>query len=61
MSDEEFNELAAEIEKLGYDAETAAYYAARIGDRPILDENGLVVVQRGREVLARLKLKFFQD
>lgn len=61
MTEEQFNELVSEIQSLGYDPETAAYYAARIGDRPIRDQDDNIIVQRGKEVLARLKLKFFEE
>jgi hypothetical protein len=62
MDTEEFRALAAEIQSLGYDEETAANYASLIGDTPIFDDDGRVVVQSedGAE-LARLKLKFFGE
>lgn len=60
MNEESLDVLAAEIMALGYDEETAGDYAAYIGDLPIKDERGNIIVQdeTGRE-LARLPLKFF--
>ena len=58
LTEKGFNRLVTAIERLGFDEETAAHYAARIGDTPCLDESGLVVVtdETGRE-LARLRLE----
>ena len=58
ITDDGFTRLVTAIERLGFDEETAADYAARIGDTPCLDESGLVVVSdaTGRE-LARLRLE----
>ena len=56
LLDEHFQALVEEIMALGYDLHTATDYAARIGDRPIIDGGGHVVVQRGKEVIARLNL-----
>lgn len=59
-SSESFRELTDEIQSLGYDEETAARFAALIGDTPCFDSAGLVIVvdQDGAE-LARLLLSFF--
>jgi len=56
MDMDAFRELAKEIMAQGYDESTALHYASLIGDVPMADEAGNVVVQdeRGREV-ARLK------
>jgi len=53
-----FNRLVTAIERLGFDEETAAQYAARIGDTPCVDESGRVGVteETGRE-LAQLRLE----
>jgi len=61
MNQEAFNKLIAEIMSQGYDLQTAGHYAALIGDTPIADDDGNIVVleKDGREI-ARLKpLKFF--
>lgn len=61
LSTEDFNELVDEIMSQGYDEETAAHYAALIGDTPLVDPatGQIIVEEKGRE-LARLKpLKFF--
>lgn len=60
MDFEAFKELIDEIMSQGHDEKTAAHYAALIGDTPIADEQGnIVVTENGREI-ARLKpLKFF--
>jgi hypothetical protein len=62
ITDEGFDALVDEIMALGYGEETAADYAARIGDTPELAEDGRIVVRddAGNEV-ARLKLKFFDQ
>jgi len=55
-----FMALVEEIETLGYDTDTAAHYAASIGDRPVFDEPGnVLVLDDGNKVIARLRLKFF--
>jgi hypothetical protein len=51
--------LVREIESLGYDEETAAHYAVLIGDNPIVDTDGSILVVEGDKVLAKFKLKFF--
>lgn len=57
-----FKQLVDEIAALGYDRETAGNFAALIGDTPLLDEQGRIVVREsdGTE-LVRLKLKFYDD
>ena len=53
--------LIDEIKALGYDEATATDYAVLIGDRPIVAEDGrIVVMEKGRE-LARLALKILDD
>jgi hypothetical protein len=61
-SAESFNAFIDEIMALGYDEETAGNYAAIIGDIPVMDEQGRVVVldDTGKE-LARLELKSFRE
>lgn len=57
---EQFEAMVAEIAALGYDRETATYYAARIGDRPIVDQDGKVVVtDEYGKVVDRLALDYF--
>jgi len=61
IDDSGLEQLTQEIMAQGYDEATASEYAALIGDLPLTDEKGNVVVrdERGRE-LARLKpLKMF--
>jgi hypothetical protein len=58
---EGFVALIGEIKSLGYDEETASHYAALIGDTPVFDETGLLVVLEGDAVLARLPLKYFDE
>ena len=62
MTRESLDELAAEIRGLGYDRRTAGHYAALIGDTPMGDDQGRIVVidEQGKE-LARLPLKFFDE
>jgi len=56
MEFDAFSELVAEIMAQGFDENTAAYYAARIGDIPIIDAQGNVVVQdESGHTIARLK------
>jgi len=61
MTEEGFNRLVDEIMAQGYDEETAARYAALIGDLPIIDDtDGKLLVMENGQVLARLNpLKFF--
>jgi len=62
MDKKAFLELVREIQGLGYDEKTAAHYAMLIGDMPISDEAGNIIVMEGRRVVARLKpLKFFGE
>lgn len=61
MSFDGLAELAEEIRRQGFDEETASRFAALIGDTPIIDDAGKVVVRDGGRELARLKLHFFED
>jgi hypothetical protein len=61
MDQHTFSTLVDEIVKLGYDRETAGDYAALIGDIPITDADGKIVVMGGTKVLARLELNFFEE
>lgn len=57
-----FKALTDEIERQGYDRETAGNFAALIGDTPITDEQGCIVVMEGGKIIATLKpLGFFDD
>ena len=51
LSEEQFYALMERIERLGYDEETAARFAARIGENPCRDEQGRIIVRdtQGRE------------
>jgi len=56
-------ELARQIMEQGHDRQTACHYAALIGDTPLTDEQGKIIVRdrHGRE-LARLQpLAMFSD
>ena len=59
LSEESFNLLVDEIMAQGYTEETAAEYAALIGDAPVRDEYGRVLVMKDGVVLAALVLRFF--
>lgn len=62
MDADMLTELARQIREQGYDAATASNYAVLIGDTPLKDEAGNLVVMDGQCVLARLKpLPFFTD
>ena len=61
MTEATFKKLADEIASQGYDLPTAIRYAVLIGDLPIRDENGNLLVMEGERVLATLKpLKMFR-
>ncbi len=60
MGPEDFNRLVDEIMAQGYDEKTAAHYAALIGDTPLTDADGNIVVKENGREIARLRpLKFF--
>jgi hypothetical protein len=62
IDDQAFRALMDEIKSQGYDETTASEYASLIGDMPIYDEQGMLLVldMRSGTVLARLRpLKFF--
>jgi len=60
MEFDAFNKLVDQIMAQGHDDETAARYAGLIGDLPIRDEAGNLLVMEGEKVIARLKpLKMF--
>lgn len=55
-------ELIAEIMAQGYDRKTAGRFAVLIGDTPVEDVAGNVIVMDGRRVVATLKpLKMFRE
>lgn len=57
-----FESLVDEIQSQGYDEPAAAHFAALLGDRPVKDQDGrLVVVEQGREVARLRPLLFFGD
>jgi hypothetical protein len=58
---ESFQELIDAIMALGFDEKTASDYAMLIGDTPVIDEQGRVVVSENGRELARLKLSYFDD
>ena len=60
MDQNSLAELTREIMAQGYDVRTASRYAALIGDLPLTDERGNIIVRDGKTVLATLKpLKMF--
>jgi hypothetical protein len=60
MDLENLKALTAEIMAQGYDENTALDFAVIIGDTPVFDPAGNVLVMDGNTVLATLKpLKFF--
>lgn len=62
LDDRAFDQLVDEIMSLGYDEKTACEYAARIGDTPTRDQDdNVLVLDRDGKVLAKLKLKFFDE
>ena len=62
MDEKGFQKLVAEIEGQGYDRATAENYAVLVGDTPIVDKDGSVLVMDGASIVARLKpLKFFES
>ncbi|MGC3961574.1 MAG: hypothetical protein QM813_27710 [Verrucomicrobiota bacterium] len=57
-----FCELIREIQGQGVDRDTAGHYAALIGDTPLMDEQGRIVVMENDDTeLARLTLRFSGD
>lgn len=57
---EAFLKLVKEIESQGVDESTAAHYAALVGDTPLMEADGTILVREGHRIIARLKpLKFF--
>lgn len=48
--------IADELVRQGIDRETAEDYACLIGDRPIIDDQGLTVVIRSNLEIARVRL-----
>lgn len=61
MSAEDFGGLVRAIVELGYSQAVATRYAVAIGDTPVVDEEGRVVVMEGKKVVERLRLKFFEE
>jgi hypothetical protein len=62
ITDEGLELMAREIESQGYDRETAWGFANIIGDTPVVDEDGNLIVLEYKTnlILARLKpLAFF--
>jgi len=59
MDLEEFQGLIKAIERAGVAPELVARYARLIGDLPVRDEAGNILVMEGGKVVARLKLDFF--
>ena len=55
-----FDELVAEIQSQGYDESAAARFASLIGDTPVIDQDGrIIVMDEGREVARLRPLHFF--
>ncbi len=62
LSESAFLELMAEIQSQGYDETAAARFASLIGDTPIQDQDGGIIVTDGGKEVARLRpLHFFGD
>ncbi|HWQ92231.1 MAG TPA: hypothetical protein VN673_11210 [Clostridia bacterium] len=55
LRERDFKEMVQAIMQQGYSEEQASEFAALIGDRPVTDEAGMVLVLRNGAVLARLK------
>lgn len=62
MEFENFTVLVREIMSQGFDEETASRYAAIIGDLPVRDSNGNILVRDVvRDEIVKLRpLKFFE-
>ncbi len=61
MDLEEFRGLAKAIEAIGIGPELAARYARLIGDVPVRDEGGHVLVIENGKTIASLRLDFFDE
>jgi len=61
MTEEAFNKLVDELMELGHGEDTAAEYAALIGDTPRRDAQGFIMVVKDGQTVARFHLKFFGD
>jgi hypothetical protein len=60
-SPESFHRLIDEIEAQGYGREVACHFAALIGDTPLTDKDGNIIVTENDQEIARLNpLKMFQ-
>jgi len=60
MTEKQFERLIKEIQEQGFSEETAAGYAMLIGDTPVYDKAGMLLVMDGKKIVARLKaLRFF--
>ena len=55
LDERAFAELVKEIEALGYERSVAGRYAVEIGDTPVIDEQGNVLIIQGDKIVARLK------
>lgn len=56
MNKEAFKKLAQKIVRTGIDEATAAHYAAIIGDTPMVDKDGNIVIKEDGKIVARLKI-----
>lgn len=62
ITEEGLTNLCNEIMALGYDEETASHYAVLLGDTPLTDPSGRMIVMENGNVLATLPpLKFYQE
>lgn len=59
MDQNNFNKLVDEIISRGYDEKTATHFSMLIGDAPITDNEGNIIVMENNNILAKLKLNFF--
>lgn len=61
-SAESFHTLIDAIAALGFNRKTAGYYAAQIGDTPVFDDAGRIVIQDDHgNVVDRLALDYFDS
>jgi hypothetical protein len=53
-----FKLLIDSIEALGFDRETARFFARQIGDTPVIDEDGKVIVEDRDGTVVKLALDY---
>jgi len=60
MNQDSFNKLTDEIVSKGYDEKTASHFSMLIGDTPMVDKDGDVIVMEDGKILTKLKLGSFK-